>query len=94
MPPGTAIARFAAGARALSDPTRMAIALALNECRSACVCDVAWITGRDQKLVSHHLRALRRAGLAASERDGKMVMYSLTAHGRSLVEAICAEVSA
>jgi DNA-binding transcriptional ArsR family regulator len=52
------------------------------------VCDLAWIVGRDEKLVSHHARALRSAGLATSVRDGKMVMYELTARGRSLLAAV------
>jgi DNA-binding transcriptional ArsR family regulator len=58
---------------------------------SACVCDLAWIVGRDERLVSHHLRLLKGAGLARSERDGKMVMYELTASGRSLLAAVVAE---
>jgi hypothetical protein len=31
--------------------------------------------GRDEKLVSHHARALRVAGPASASRQGKMVMY-------------------
>jgi DNA-binding transcriptional ArsR family regulator len=82
---------WAAGARALSDPTRLVVALALRDGERACVCDLAWIVGRDEKLVSHHLRQLKGAGLARSERDGKMVMYELTARGRALLAAIAAE---
>jgi DNA-binding transcriptional ArsR family regulator len=55
---------------------------------SACVCDLAWIVARDEKLVSHHVRALRAAGLAASNRQGKMVMYGLTDRGRALSAAV------
>jgi DNA-binding transcriptional ArsR family regulator len=79
---------WAAGAKALSDPTRLVIALALRDGGHACVCDLAWIVGRDEKLVSHHLRQLKAAALARSERDGKMVMYELTARGRALLRAI------
>jgi DNA-binding transcriptional ArsR family regulator len=46
------------------------------------------VVGRDEKLVSHHVRQLRAAGLARSERDGKMVMYELTERGRPLVDAV------
>jgi ArsR family transcriptional regulator, lead/cadmium/zinc/bismuth-responsive transcriptional repressor len=49
---------------------------------------LAWIVGRDEKLVSHHLRLLRTAGLATSARDGKLVMYQLTALGARLVDAV------
>ena len=67
-----------------------AVAVALAECGTACVCDLAWIVARHEKLLSHHARALRAAGLAFSARDGKMVMYSLTDRGRALLTAITA----
>jgi len=82
---------WAAGAKALGDPTRLAVALALDAGESACVCDLAWIVGRDERLVSHHVRLLKTAGLARSERDGKMVIYELTPRGRALVAAVVAE---
>ncbi len=81
---------WAAGAKALSDPTRLAVAVALAESGVACVCDLAWIVARDEKLVSHHARALRAAGLAVSAREGKMVMYTLTDRGRALLAAVAA----
>jgi ArsR family transcriptional regulator, lead/cadmium/zinc/bismuth-responsive transcriptional repressor len=77
----------AARAKALSDPTRVTVALALYEAEELCVCDVAWIAGRAHNLVGHHLRALRNAGLARSRRDGKIVLYRLTDGGRDLVRA-------
>jgi DNA-binding transcriptional ArsR family regulator len=79
---------WAAGPKALSDPTRLAVAVALSETGEACVCDLGWIVARDEKLVSHHLRALRAAGLASSRREGKMVMYELTDRGRRLLGAV------
>jgi DNA-binding transcriptional ArsR family regulator len=88
LPPLGQLETLAAGAKALGDPTRLAIALALRDGERACVCDLAWIVGRDEKLVSHHLRQLKGAGLARSERDGKMVMYELTARGRGLLLAL------
>lgn len=88
LPPVEQLETWAAGAKALGDPTRLAIALALRDGERACVCDLAWIVGRDEKLVSHHLRQLKTATLARSRRDGKMVMYELTARGRALLTAI------
>jgi DNA-binding transcriptional ArsR family regulator len=44
-------------------------------------------------LVSHHVRHLKAAALARSERDGKMVMYELTACGRGILGAIAPEAS-
>lgn len=78
----------AALARALGDPTRLTIAIALGAADELCVCDLSWIVERSEKLVSHHARALRTAGLAASRRDGKMVMYSLTDSGRVILAAL------
>ncbi len=67
------------------------LAAALAEGGELCVCDLSWIAERPENLVSHHLRALRVAGLAASRRDGKMVMYSLTDRGRLLLKATMSE---
>jgi ArsR family transcriptional regulator, lead/cadmium/zinc/bismuth-responsive transcriptional repressor len=55
------------------------------------VCDLSWIAGRSQNLVSHHLRLLRSHGLVRSRRDGKLVMYSLTLVGRSLLRSVLGE---
>jgi ArsR family transcriptional regulator, lead/cadmium/zinc/bismuth-responsive transcriptional repressor len=85
LPSADELEVLAAGARALGDRTRLAIALALRDGAPACVCDLAWVVGRGEKLVSHHVRQLKGAGLARSERDGKMVMYELTERGRALL---------
>jgi ArsR family transcriptional regulator, lead/cadmium/zinc/bismuth-responsive transcriptional repressor len=82
---------LAEGFRALGDPTRLTIALALRETDELCVCDLAWIVERAENLVSHHLRALRAAGLADYRRDGKMALYSLTQRGHTLLEALASE---
>src|SRR5436309_16123237 len=68
--------------RALVDPTRLTVALALREADELCVCDLAWILERAQNLVSHHLRTLRAEGLVEYRREGKMALYSLTERGR------------
>lgn len=73
---------------ALADPTRLQLALALAEADELCVCDLAWIVERSQNLVSHHLKILRRAELVRSRREGKMVMYSVTDAGRSLLQEL------
>jgi DNA-binding transcriptional ArsR family regulator len=80
--------RLAAGFRALADPTRLTLALALREGEELCVCDLAWILERAQNLVSHHLRALRTDGLIDYRRDGKMALYSLTEKGSALLTAL------
>ena len=82
-------------ARSLSDPTRLTLAGALREADAEggelCVCDLSWIVGRSQNLVSHHMRTLRSLGMVRSRRSGKMVMYSLTGEGLSLLGAVLGE---
>jgi DNA-binding transcriptional ArsR family regulator len=67
------------------------LAAALGEGGELCVRDLAWISSRAQNLVSHHLRLLRSRGLVSSRREGKLVMYSLTSEGRSLLAAVLGE---
>ena len=81
-------------AKALSDPTRLTLAEALSEGGELCVCDLSWIVGRSQNLVSHHLGALRSRGLVRSRKDGKMVMYTLTEVGASLLSAVLGDTAA
>jgi DNA-binding transcriptional ArsR family regulator len=81
---------LAEGYRALGDPTRLMLALALRDGGELCVCDLAWIAERAENLVSHHLRALRAAGLADYRRDGKMALYSLTERAHVLLAAAAA----
>ena len=81
-------------AKALGDPTRLLVAEALREGGELCVCDLAWVTERSDKLVSHHARTLRAAGLVRSRRDGKMVLYELTDVGAALLEAVLPSVAA
>ncbi|MBS1895343.1 MAG: helix-turn-helix transcriptional regulator [Actinobacteria bacterium] len=79
---------MATAAAALADPTRLAVAVALAAGEPVCVCDLAWIVGRGERLVSHHARRLKAAGLAHSRREGKMVMYELSERGRELLAAV------
>jgi DNA-binding transcriptional ArsR family regulator len=75
-------------AKALGDPTRLMLAVALAGAGELCVCDLAWVAERSENLVSHHLRILRGAGLVRSRRDGKMVVYEVTDAGRALIDAV------
>lgn len=81
-------------AKALADPTRLTIASALAQTDELCVCDIAWVCERPENLVSHHLRVLRSAGVVASRRDGKMVLYTVTESGRALLAAVGIDVNA
>jgi len=72
--------------KALTEPTRVAVLLSLADGGACCVCDLSWVVGRDEKLVSHHVRLLKSLGAVRSRREGRMVMYELTELGSSLVE--------
>src|SRR5436190_24363066 len=87
LPPAAA-QDAASRARALADPTRLSLATSLRDGGELCVCDLAWISGRPQNLVSHHLRTLKQESLATSRRDGKIVFYSLTDVGAELLDRV------
>src|SRR4051812_41234177 len=88
LPDADVLERSARRAQALSDPTRLSVAVALAEGGELCGCDLAWVLGRAQNLVSHHLRALRDAGVVDSRREGKTVMHSLSVDGRALLTSV------
>ena len=78
---------LAAAAKIVSDPTRLMVMQALAQ-RELCGCDLGWVTGHSEKVVSHHLGRLRRVGLITSRRDGKTVFASLTPSGHQLLSMI------
>lgn len=77
---------IAAEAKALADPTRLLIGLALAKGGELCVCDLSWIAEKPENLVSHHLRALRKAAFVKTRREHKVVFYSLNLRGRSAID--------
>lgn len=62
--------------KALADVTRLKVAFALAN-DELCVCEVAALLDTSVQNASHHLRWLKRAGLAAFRKDGKLVYYRL-----------------
>lgn len=66
----------------LADEKRLAVVRLLMEGPKH-VGELNETLGLEQSLLSHHLRTLRKAGLVASERDGKAVLYSLSPDFRS-----------
>src|SRR3712207_1806820 len=94
LPPLASLEAVAERARALADPTRLAVALALGQGDELCVCALAWVVGRADKLVSRHVGVLRAAGTVSRRRDGKMVMCRLTEAGGALLRAVRADEEA
>jgi ArsR family transcriptional regulator len=62
--------------RVVADPVRLRI-LGLLAQASLCVCHLQQELDLGQTLVSHHLRALRQAGLVATEPAGRVTYYRL-----------------
>ncbi|WP_409305767.1 ArsR/SmtB family transcription factor [Peribacillus sp. SCS-155] len=63
--------------KALSDETRLKVIYALSVEEELCVCDVANIIGATVATTSHHLRYLKKIGLANFRKEGKLVYYSI-----------------
>ena len=74
--------------RALGDPTRLQLMLAVmaEENAEACVCDLTPETGLAQSTVSHHLKLLVSAGLLDRSQRGKWAFYSLTTDAKNLLK--------
>ncbi len=63
--------------KALSDPTRLKIMMALSK-EELCVCDLSALANVSVSAVSHQLRLLRGQRLVKYHKEGKMVYYSLS----------------
>lgn len=70
------VERLAETFRALGDPTRLRIAVALSA-REMSVTDLAARLGMSQSAVSHSLRALRELRLVRVRREGRTAYYAL-----------------
>jgi len=62
--------------RALADPTRLRIVLALAT-GEMCVCDLAALLTVSESAVSHQLRHLRDLALVRNRREGQVLYYAL-----------------
>lgn len=62
--------------KALADSTRLKVTFALAH-DELCVCEVAALLDTTVQNASHHLRWLKRSGLASYRKDGKLVYYRL-----------------
>ena len=60
--------------KAISNPLRFQMLKLLSK-GWLCVCVISGALGRDQTLISHHLRTLKEAGLILEKKVGKMHFY-------------------
>jgi ArsR family transcriptional regulator, arsenate/arsenite/antimonite-responsive transcriptional repressor len=63
--------------KALGDPTRLKIVQMLAENGEMCVCKIVDALGMGQPAISHHMAALRHAGLVFHRKSGQWIHYSL-----------------
>jgi ArsR family transcriptional regulator, arsenate/arsenite/antimonite-responsive transcriptional repressor len=63
--------------KALGDPTRIKIVSLLAENGEMCVCKIVEILEMGQPAISHHMAALRHAGLVRHRKAGQWIHYSL-----------------
>jgi ArsR family transcriptional regulator len=88
LPPAEEIQAMAEMFRALGDPTRLRIILALTT-EEMCVCDLTALTEVSASAISHQLRVLRGLKLVKYRKQGKMVYYSLDdEHIKQLIAAV------
>ncbi len=67
--------------KALADPTRVQMILALREAKEpSCICDFTATFDLSQPTVSHHMAKLRAAGLVEATRRGIYTYYRLRPH--------------
>ncbi len=77
--------------KAASDPTRLRILMLLKE-RPCCVCELIYVLGEEQSLVSHHMRVRRSAGIVECARRGRWMEYRLSRNRERRVRALLDEV--
>jgi len=74
--PEHALERLSRVFKALGDPNRLKMLIALRKVEM-CVCDLAAFTGLTESAVSHQLRRLKDLALVKSRREGQIVYYRL-----------------
>ena len=67
--------------KALADPTRVQIIVALREAKvPLCTCDFTASSELSQPTITHHMGKLREAGLVTATRSGIWTYYRLRPH--------------
>ncbi|HEV8656614.1 MAG TPA: metalloregulator ArsR/SmtB family transcription factor [Candidatus Limnocylindria bacterium] len=79
--------------KALADPTRLQMILALRASKEpVCICDFTATFDLSQPTLSHHMAKLREAGLVEATRQGIWAYYRLKphlpAHVRKIIDAL------
>lgn len=76
LPNPATLRRLSGFYQLFADPSRVKILTALS-IAELCVTDIAAFCGMQQSTVSHQLQQLRRSGLVATRREGKIIYYTI-----------------
>lgn len=77
MPSDDEVCEMAAHFKAISEPSRLKILLALS-CGELCVEHITQAVGGNQSAVSHQLKTLKDNKIVKATRRGKQVIYSIS----------------
>ena len=92
MPDMEQIEKLSLEFKAISEPSRLKILLALRE-GEMCVYHIVEAVGGGQSAVSHQLRILRDNRIIKARRDGQNIVYSLAdAHVLAVLELALAHI--
>ena len=64
--------------KCICDETRFEILELLQKDRELCVNDFVKKLKKDQPLISHHLKTLKKCGIVKSRDEGKKAMYTIS----------------
>ena len=77
--------------RALAEPNRLRLFLALRD-KERCVRDLVDTEGLPQPLVSHHLRVLADVGLVQARRSDGFSLYAVSPEGMAAARTLAMEL--
>ena len=80
--------RLAPMFKALGDPVRLRLASMIASRPEVCVCELTPAFDLSSGTISHHLKALRQAGLVESERRGTFVYYRVRPEALAALAAL------
>jgi ArsR family transcriptional regulator len=81
------IASLSSLLKLVGEESRLKILCILKQGRH-CVCEIEEHVDLSQSLISHHLKDLKDASLIEDEKKGKWVYYSLTEHGKKIINLL------
>jgi DNA-binding transcriptional ArsR family regulator len=87
LPSKAALKKHGKAFRAVSEPVRATILLALVE-QPLCVCLLKELAGIPDSKLSYHINVLKEAGLIKGRRQGSWIIYHATEKGKKLAELV------